>query len=514
MTDPSSSPPSPGWPPTGPTPDPVPVAPQVPAGSPPGSAVPVAPTPPVDPPATDGTGGPGDLDGPGDRPAPHVAALLGTLAGILLTSSLFLYLSELSGKGQRLAGIFLSLLFEAAGVALLLFFRRRRAATVGVTLTAIGVVPLLVFLFVDTHNPSKTFDSASDFTQTATLVLVAAAALWLVAYFFGPARRYAFYLGAALVAVWLVAVVQIVDQPLGQLEQYTARTPAFESSSTYSSSGSSYYDVDTGEWVEDLPSDDQGDFEYDYDSGPQWERGSSPDNPSTRLGWVSLAFGLAYLTGAWWRDRRGDQRMGTAFIVAAIPILTLATIFLSPDLDDAGTGVLAVALGAAAVYVGSRAIRRVTSWYGVFAIFTGISLVVGNAVGDSARASGTVLLLIGLAVAGVAWVLESGGLGGPKAPAAGDGAVPPSPWTTDPTAWAPQGQGQGPAQAPYGGTPTPATAPTGDWSPSTGGDQTAPPTFAAPAAAPWGSPASDPTPPPAPDPDAWAPQHHEPPTSD
>ena len=133
---------------------------------------------------------------------------------MFLVISLVSFLTEIGGSNMRVTGLVLSLLFEVIGVTLLVLSRGGRSQTAGVALTAAGVIPLMIFLFVDVRNPSRTISSVGDFTSTATLVLVAAAVLWLVAHLFSPGRHHALYLGAALVAIWLAFTVQIVRQPL------------------------------------------------------------------------------------------------------------------------------------------------------------------------------------------------------------------------------------------------------------------------------------------------------------
>lgn len=186
--------------------------------------------------------------GPGERPPPRWTSIAGAVGAALLVGSLGSMLAEL-GDRRRLGGIAIGLLFQVLGVALLVVNRGRRSATAGVGLTAIGLVPLLIFLFVDVDNPSTTIDSVGDFTRTATLILLAAAAIWFVAYRFGPSRGYAIYLAGALLALWLVAVVQIVNQPLVQIGR------------AWSTSYSPYGSVDSsGSWTNTSP---DSDFEAD-----------------------------------------------------------------------------------------------------------------------------------------------------------------------------------------------------------------------------------------------------------
>lgn len=73
------------------------------------------------------------------------------------------------------------------------------------------MIPLLGYLFVDT--PGNTVESTRDVTGPVTATLVVAALVWFCAWYFGPGRRYAFFLAAACLALWGAAQVQIVSNP-------------------------------------------------------------------------------------------------------------------------------------------------------------------------------------------------------------------------------------------------------------------------------------------------------------
>lgn len=425
---------------------------------------------------TDGPAAPPEAPGgrsfataaPEDRPPPGVASLAGAAAGLFLLASLALFLSELGGDSRRIGGIVLSLLFEALGVGLLLINRSQRSATAGVALTAIGIIPLLVYLFVDVKNPSRTVDSVSSFTSTATAILVLAALLWLAAYAFGPSRRYGFYLGAALLALWLVSVVQIIDTPLSQaFDPFSpfGRT-SFDTGS--SSGGSSTFDPSSpGD-----PTFDPTTQFPDEDFDPSTDGFRNPENPSTKLGIASLIFGGAYLALAVRRDRAGDRRQATVFFAVSIPILTVAVLFLAEPLDMTGASLLGIALGVVALWFAVRTGRRFTSWYATGAIVVAVFALVGEALLESARATGVVLGLIGLVVALLAGRLEGGspaehaagatrGVGGADLTAAGGapGWAPTAPGSSSP--WQ-----QGP---PTGTGPAFIAPPSGPWNPSSTG---------------------------------------------
>ncbi|HEX2576627.1 MAG TPA: hypothetical protein VHK88_09795 [Aquihabitans sp.] len=409
-----------------------------------------------------GIGRDGDGHRSGHRPPPRPTSLAGAAAGVLLVTSLVLALSELSGDRQRLAGVGISLLFEALGVGLLVLGRHRRAAAAGVVLTAIGVVPLLVYLFVDVRNPANTIDDVGSFTSTATLVLLISAALWLVAYVAGPGRRHGFYLGAALVALWLVAVVQIVDSPLSQFADGFAAGPVavdetFDSETFDSESSTEFDDEFSTEFDDELSTEFDDEFGQGFDDelgeGFPIDPGDGfpqPDDPSGELGWASLGFGLTYLALGAARDRRGDHRQATVLLAVCAPILVLAVSFLGGTLEAVGSSLLAIAIGTVAVVVGTRSDRRFTSWAGTAAIVLGVLVLVERAVGESARASAAVLLAIGLAVALGARALEPDG--GPGHPTAADepgpGPTGRSAWPSVPPAAPPSGPAQPWSQVP------------------------------------------------------------------
>ncbi len=461
-----------------------------------------------------------------DRPPPSLISLAGAFAGLLLLASLFLLLGDLGGGSRRPGGIVLGLLFELLGVALILMNRGRRGATAGVLLTALGLVPLLVYLFVDVQNPGRTINSVGKFTSTTTLILAVAAVLWLAAYFFGPARRYGFYLGAALIALWLVAIVQIVDQPLRAVFDPFVASSTFErvrpSTDFGGSSGGSTFSQSctTGsDGVVECSSSTSGtDFGSRADdpfdqSAPSPElpfsrRSTQPDNPSIKIGVASLLFGAAYLALAGRRDRKEDHRQATVFFAAAIPILTIGVLFLTGPLDTIGASLLAIALGAVTIWLGTRAGRRFSSWYATVAVVIAVLALVNKLAGDSNRVSAAILAAIGLATVVALSRLEGDSEAG-DVPTEGPPLVPwasstptvasgpaggssPGPWAgTHGTSWPPPSSGASPSpwEAPADRAPTPtpgpdfSSPPTSGWAPpestedpaSTEPDSTPPP---------------------------------------
>ncbi|MCB0976255.1 MAG: hypothetical protein KDB02_02240 [Acidimicrobiales bacterium] len=445
----------------------------------------------------------------GDRPRPRYSSLLGAVAGLLLAVSLAEFLSSLSGDGRRLAGIAIALVFEFAGVGLVWLAREKHMATAGIALSAIGLVPLVFHLFVDPADPGASIGSVSEFTGTATGILAVLTVLWLAAYFLGPGRRYGVYLGGALVAIWLIAMVQIVDDPLTKVENQLpvlGRTESFQridsddssSSVTTDDSGFSADSTTSGDFEidgnfdsstegsfdfdSDIDSSTEGSFDFDSDfdssstdSSFDLEESGGGDGTMTKLGAVSLLLGAAYLAVAALRDRRGDMRMATAFVAVSIPILHLAVLMLSESLEAYGTGLLAIGLGACAILVGEQGARRFTSWSGVWAVTVGVVVVVEEATGASSAATATILMVLGAALAAFLYVRET------RPPSTRPPAFQPlpQPSPTPPTVHAP------------GIPPIPVAPPVAPSTPP----QVGPSPFAPPAdAADWGPP-SPPDPP-------------------
>ena len=482
--------------PWGPSSDPVAALPPLPPAhldpSAPSAAAPATSgaggggLPPVSEPTTPSgsDAGPGD----GSRPVPTFGSLAGAVAGLLLVAGLLELLGELGGKHVRLGGIVISALFQVLGAGLLWMNRGQRSATAGVVLFGIGLLPFLGFLLVDVDHPSHTVNSVKTFTGTTTAILATAGIIWLGVYLVGPGRRFGLFLGAALVAFWLIAVVQIVDRPLNQI------AGGFENitvgSSSFDPGGSTTFDDGTGNGTFGFdengnPIDENGDPIDPFGSSSSDPFGTSsndpfegtlahPDNPSTKLGIASTLFGAAYLALAARSDRRRNARQATVFFAAAAPILTIGIAFLSGDLHTIGTSLAALAIGAVAVWLAAPHGRRFTSWYGTLAIALAVLLLVDEWFGRSPRVVGVLLTLLGLAIAVVAGRLERGesvpgrrgpaaggpvpagvGVGGPLHPGWGDG----TPFPHDPDAPVPVGPSSVPVPTFTAPDPSPWQAP-------------------------------------------------------
>lgn len=451
---------------------------------------------------------------------PSVPSLVGAAAALILIWSMFLFLDDLRGDNQRAGGLLVSILFLSAGAGLMLLARDRRAANAGVGLSAVAVVPLLIYAFVDVRSPENTFGSAGDITGTTTAILLLAAIIWLTAHFFGPSARHGLLLGAALVALWLVGVVQVIDGSIDQVNSPVEPTfvPIGEVADDPWAGDSWAEDSFTEDpWADDPWSDDQwaddpwaDDDSWTGGSGEviTWdEPGPTTSDPSTRLGVVSLFFGGTYLVLAAVGDRRGRVRQATPLFAVALPILALAVLFLGDTLDVEGSSLLAVVLGSAAAWSGTRSNRRFTSWFGTTGAAFGLIALASTTASDSGRVQAIVLLLLGIALAVAAFALEGGGSEPrrPRSPSSGSpGAGPhqadhtPPQWSPPPEA-APGSGGQ--FGSPSGPSPWPSSPPT-----------TAPPATGPPPHREPPVPGPDPTtlewgPPPPTGPNPWPPDH-------
>jgi hypothetical protein len=388
-------------------------------------------------------------DGAQERPLPARASLVGAGGGVLLFASLTALLAEMRGH-NRLVGILVVLLFEALGILLMVMSRGRRGTSAGVALTALGVGPLVLYLFVDVENPDHTFHDFHSYSEVQTRMAMLAAALWLLAYFVGPGRRYGLFLGLALVSFWSVASLQIVSTWVESGFGYDA---TFQT--TYSPTDSSYTYGD--------------DYQY-----------RQPEDPTGKLAATALGFGGLYLFAASRRDRKGDRRMATVFYAVSLPILTIGVLYLLPSWHEWGASLLGIALAAVVVRCALPAGRRFSTWYATAAgVFATLALIL-YWLGESPRASAIGFGAAGLATAGAALLLDSsedaeptegfrrrggpmGWLGGP-----GGSSVP----VADPHAspWAPHSPTQaGPGEP---GAPTAHHEP---WTTPDGAIPTAPP---------------------------------------
>jgi hypothetical protein len=325
--------------------------------------------------------------------------MLAVGGGLLVAAGLFFLLGELDGYDQRMVGLVITVIFLVLGVAISTINRSSRAAAAGVAISALAVVPLTVFLWANadlfgTFSGGEVEGNPYDGLRgVATIMLVTAAVVWLAGYLLGPGRRYGIYLGAALVAVWLIPLVNL------QINAIEDTFSPFSSQTTFNS-------VPTTAFGSDFDSDFDSEFDSGFDSSFDSSFGEDltfeePEvsDPSTKMGVTSLVFGAAYLAFAARSDRKGDARMATAALVPAIVALLAASSLLSSHVGWFGWGLLSLATGGAILAVGLRGGRRASSWIGLAFATYGLISLVAEAFGESPRAVGALLTVLGVAIA-------------------------------------------------------------------------------------------------------------------
>jgi len=267
------------------------------------------------------------------------------------------------GDGSKLPGIVVSLAVVAAGFAVLAAIRSGPLATAGAVASTLGVPPLLFFL---------TFDEGAFPPYSTEVILIVSTVVWAVAWAVGPGRGRPLHLGAAAIGLWLT-ILQLTEEvftfPFGIFGGFESTTTTFSE-------------------------DPSGGFGFNAET---------PD--PTVIGALSLAFGGAYLWLARRWDRTGHAGAATPVTVAAIVALITAVPFLSDDLELAGSGLLAMALGTAVAAHGASVRRRATTWLGAAGAAVGVLLVVTE-ITDEPTPGGLLLILAGCGVVAAADALR------------------------------------------------------------------------------------------------------------
>lgn len=321
--------------------------------------------------------------------------------GLMAAAGLFAILGELDGYDQRMVGLAISAVFTVLGVAVTILNRSTRSANAGVALSAVGVVPLVVFLWANSDVFDRFFgpDAGSEvdpfdgLSGVITLILLSAAVLWLAGYLFGPGRRYGIYLGAALIALWLVPMNHLALSAASETFGPFSTTSSFDSGTDTSGFDSSF----DSEFDPNDPSTFDSSFDSSFDEPVEPDVPDVSD-PTLKLGLVSLAFGAAYLAMAFRRDRDGDARMATAFLVPALITLYAAYTFTSSHLGAVPSRLFLLAIGAAIGAVGLLGQRRLSSWVGMLTVTAAVIGLMGD-LPTSPTITGLLLTIVGVAIA-------------------------------------------------------------------------------------------------------------------
>lgn len=344
-----------------------------------------------------------------------------------------------TGDGlNRIPGVVLSGLLVAAGLVALANARGGPIATAGVVASALGVPSLLFFLTL----------SESDLPPYNTIaILLGSTVAWALAWAVGPGRGRPFYLGAALIGAWLSLLELIEDvfsAPFTFFGGFAGGSVGFDDSF------------------------DGGGFDDPFGPG-SFSEPSVPD--PTTVGMLSLLFGIAYLVVGRQLDRSGRTGTGTPFAFAVLPCLVVGVAALADDLQQAGTGLLMILLGAGVAAHAATVGRRLTTWVGGATVALGLAILLGDMT-DDATVGGMLYLAGGIAMVAVAHVAAQAlsepdettpgpsTFGGPRpsssvmtpAPAVDATWAPRPPADQPPGTWAP-------APPPPGSTPPPASPP-------------------------------------------------------
>jgi hypothetical protein len=265
------------------------------------------------------------------------------------------------GDFNKVPGIVLSALLVGAGFFALSAVRSGAMATAGTVAAALGVPALVFFL---------TFDQNGFPPYSTDGILIVSTVVWLGAYAVGPGRGRPFFLAAGLIGFWFT-VLQLTEK-------------VFEAPFSFFGGFQSSVELtgDTG-----------------FDGGQGGPSFHVPD--PTTIGMLSLGLGVAYLLVCRWLDKEGHHGTATPFAVATLPTLLAGTLFMIDDLEQAGTGLLVLVIGAGLAFHGASLGRRATAWLGGAATAVGAAVFLADMT-DDATIGGMLFVAagIGLVAAG------------------------------------------------------------------------------------------------------------------
>lgn len=290
------------------------------------------------------------------RPSPRVGVTLAAagsalvVLGALVESGNRLAESSDGGDPNRWPGVLLCALVIGAGYALIAKFRHGPLATAGVAASAVAVPPLLFFLTLDARGTEP-------FSIDAVLGVSFLA--WALSYAFGPSRGRGFYLGAALIALWLF----VLEQTEGVLSLPFRLIPAALQDAFGSESSA-------------------------------LSRLSTPN--TTNLGAISLLFAGAYLVMAVTSDRRQRSGLGTPFAFVGLITLYAGVSLLASDLQEIGTGMAFIVTGVGGAIVGALGERRGSTWAGGTFAFLGAVVIAAKLADGNADALAAALAVFGV----------------------------------------------------------------------------------------------------------------------
>jgi hypothetical protein len=388
------------------------------------------------------------------RPEPRLWVTIAAAGCILAVGGLQLIAGDAQapedgGDGSNIPGIVLSLLVVAAGFVLLHFFREQPASAAGVAAVVLGMPTLMAYLTFD--------ENAFDAPFSWEAVLGGSALLWLIAYVVGPGSGRPLLLGAALLFGWLF-VVQVTEDPFTN----GLGTPAILEDDPFISDDPFADDeLSDDEFSDEFDDElsDEFDDELSTDEGPSFQTDFAGGADATTIGIISVVFGGGFLVGARLLDRRKLYGVATPLVAVGHVALPAGILFLSDDLDAAGTGLAFVLAGGLVIWSGALGARRATTIIGAVELIIGVVVVLSDVMEDASPTSvGSALFVIGTALVLASQLLHrQTGETPPSTPG-------PSEFPGHPRAPQPAGGPYGP----YGPGPYPGGPPSGPYPPAGG----------------------------------------------
>lgn len=265
------------------------------------------------------------------------------------------------GGGSQLPGLLVTAAVIIVGVALTVQYRYGPLAAAGVAGSAIALPPFVFFLTY----------SKSSLPSFATIMLLSTLG-WAAGYLASPARGHNFYLGAAVIGLW-VWFIEVTEHVFSFPGQFLSDVVSSSLSSSGLGSSSTL-------------------------------RLNAPD--ATNIGIYTLMFAAVYLVAGAVLDRRDQRGIATPFAFSGALTLFIGILALSDDLQQVGTGIAFTLAGLALVYLGATNGRRATNWAGAALVFLGLTLVVADPF-DTASSFGFMEIVVALVVVFVAHVVST-----------------------------------------------------------------------------------------------------------
>src|SRR4029453_2220675 len=119
----------------------------------------------------------------------------------------------------------------------------------------------------------------------------------------------------------------------------------------------------------------------------------------THIGIILVLFGGGFLVGARLLDRRRLYGVATPLVAVGHVPLPPGILFLSEDLNAAGTGLAFVLAGGLVIWSGALGARRATTIIGAIELIIGVVVVLSDVMEDASPTSvGSALFVIGTAL--------------------------------------------------------------------------------------------------------------------